>query len=160
VKRARLAALIPLVFVLACSSGPAPTAAPSAPPGSGSPQPIGVCNLIPTMDEIVGKESIDLPAGYTLNDVDRCIWTYGLDPSRYLSLSIAVSSAHQAAIDAFGAGEHVAGLGADARWWPSNRTLSVSSGSDAIQVTLELEPADVSRDLAISIAQAALDGLN
>jgi hypothetical protein len=149
--------LISLVLVAACTSAPAPapTAAPSL---SGSPQPIGVCNLIPTMDQIVGKDSIGLPAGYTLNDVDRCIWTYGLDPSRYLSLSIAANSAHQSAIDAFGPGEQVAGLGEDARWWPSNRTLSVSNGSEAIQVTLELDPADVSKELAISIAQAALDG--
>ncbi len=110
------------------------------------------------MDEIVGMDSIGPPAGYTLNDVDRCLWTYGLDPSRFLTLSIALPEAHPNAIAALGEGEAVAGLGDDARWWPSNSTLSVANGRSTIQVDLELGASDASKDLAISIARAAIDG--
>jgi hypothetical protein len=111
------------------------------------------------MDDIVGKESIGPPAGYTLNDVDRCLWTYGLDPSRFLTLSIALPQAHQDAIAALGEAEIVTGLGDDARWWPSNSTLSVAKGSNTIQVDLKLDASDDSKALAISIAQAAVANL-
>jgi len=112
------------------------------------------------MDEIVGKTAVGPPAGFTVNDVDRCIWTYGLDPSRYLTLSVTGAAAHSNAIQAFGEGEVVPNLGQDARWWPTNETLSVLFGPVNVQVDFEMDEADVSRDLAVQIAQAALANLN
>lgn len=162
-----LAGFLLALAVVACSTAPAPTAVPStAAPVNGpsdgpsdGPTLIGACQLIPEVDEIVGQTSVGPPAGYTLNDVDRCLWTYGLDPSRYVTLSIALAAAHDEAIGALGESESVAELGGDARWWPDNSTLSVLSGGNAVQVTLELEPADNTRELAISIARAAMEGL-
>ncbi|HYI22914.1 MAG TPA: hypothetical protein VEX62_09795 [Candidatus Limnocylindrales bacterium] len=153
-----LATLVVGATLGACTSAPTPTVAPSnGPPGS--PGLIGACQLVPDMDDIVGMDSVGPPAGYTLNDVDRCLWTYGLDPSRYVTLSIALEAVHHQAIGALGESESVADLGRDARWWPSNSTLSVLSGGNAVQVTLELDPADNTRELAIGIAQAAIEGL-
>jgi hypothetical protein len=95
-----------------------------------------------------------------LNDVDRCTWTYEADPARYVTLSVTFAQAHSDAIDAFGEGETIEGLGDDARWWSSNRVLSLVDGPNAIQVGLELDEPQVSKELAVSIAQAALQNLH
>jgi len=111
------------------------------------------------MDNIVGKTAVGPPAGFTLNDVDRCIWTYGLNPSRYLTLSVTAAAAHSEAIQIFGEGEVVPNLGQDARWWPANESLSVLAGPINVQVDFEMDEADASRDLAVRIMQAALANL-
>jgi len=154
-KRGSLILLIVMTLFLvlsACST--------TAPNPSVNPTPIGACVLVPDMDAIVGKSTVGPPGGYTLNDVDRCTWTYELDPSRYVTLSIALKQAHSEAIAALGAGEIVPGLGDDARWWAANHLLSVSTGPSSVQVDLQLNESDVSKDLAVRIAQAALQNLN
>jgi hypothetical protein len=123
------------------------------------PTPLGVCGLVPNMDELVGKTAVDQPGGFTLNDVDTCIWTYALNPSRSVDLSVAAVVAHQAAIDELGDGEQVASLADDARWWAGNRLLSVALDDRAVQVSLKLDDVDSTRDLAVRIAQAAVANL-
>jgi hypothetical protein len=45
-------------------------------------------------------------------------------------------------------------------WWAANRLLSVAAGSEALQVDLQLNDEDNTRDLAVSIAQTALQNLH
>jgi hypothetical protein len=147
-----LMVIVPLLVISACSS--------TTPNPSVNPAPMGVCGLVPNMDELVGQTAVDRPAGFTLNDVDRCTWTYQLDPSRSVGISLAPLVAHDAAIESFGEGEQVAGLGQDARWWASNNLLSVLVEGGTLQVDLQLDEEHVSKELAVSIAQAALQNLN
>jgi hypothetical protein len=139
-----------LLLTVALLAGCRPTPAPT---------PLGVCSLVPNMDQLVGKTSIDRPGGFTLNDVERCLWTYATNPSRSVGVSVAALRGHTGAIEALGDGEIVAGLGDDARWWAGNHLLSLSRGQRSIQVDLELDDADISKELAVSIAQAALQNL-
>jgi hypothetical protein len=111
------------------------------------------------MDTLVGKTALGPPGGFRLNEVDRCIWTYAADPARSVGVSVAPLIAHGAAIDSFGEGETVPGLGEDARWWAASHLLSVATGNEALQVDLQLNDEDNSKDLAASIAQAALQNL-
>jgi hypothetical protein len=112
------------------------------------------------MDEIVGKTAVGEPGAFMLNDVDRCIWTYAHDPARWVTVSLAAKDAHDQAIEAFGEGERVAGLGDDARWWATSGLVSVAVGEESLQVDLELAPEELSKDMATNIAQVALDNLN
>jgi hypothetical protein len=124
-----------------------------------SPTPVGVCGMVSNMDQLVGKTALGEPGAVTINDVDRCLWTYADNPSRWVTVSVSPKSAHDQAIDAFGDGESVDGLGEDARWFASNSLLSVASGDTVVQVDLELDPEDASQDLAVNIARVALDNL-
>jgi hypothetical protein len=146
--RIKVALFLALLLLGACNATVAP-----------SPSPLGACALVPNMDALVGKTALGAPGGFTLNDVNRCIWTYAVDPSRWVTVSVASKTAYDDAIDAFGDGEQVAGLGADALWWAANDVLSVDTGDAALQVDLELDEEDASRDLAVNIARAALDNL-
>lgn len=112
------------------------------------------------MDELVGQTAVGAPGFFTLNDVDRCIWTFATDPARSVGVSVAPLGAHQGAKDSFGGGEAVAGLGDDARWFPGNHLLSVAAGRRALQVDLQLNDSQNTKDLAVSIAQAALPNLH
>jgi len=112
------------------------------------------------MDDLVGKAAVDQPGGFTLNDVDTCIWTYALNPSRSVDLSVAAIAAHQAAIDELGDGEQVPSVGDDARWWSGNRLLSVALEEWVVQVSLKLDEVDSTKDLAVRIAQSAIANLN
>jgi hypothetical protein len=132
------------VICLACGSNTA------------SPTPMGACGLVSNMDALVGKTAIDRPGGYSLNGFDRCTWVYGADPSRYVGVSFGPISGHSGAIDSLGPGEQVSGLGDDARWWAANHLLSVAMGQHSIQVDLQLSEAESNRQLAESIARAAL----
>ena len=145
-----LVALVAVGLITSCSST-------SPPP---VPTPLGVCGLVPNMDDLVGKAAVDQPGGFTLNDVDTCIWTYALNPSRSVDLSVAAIAAHQAAIDELGDGEQVPSVGDDARWWSGNRLLSVALDDRAVQVSLKLDDVDSTKDLAVRIAQAAIANLN
>ena len=138
------------VFVVAaCGSVSTPTASP-----------VAACALIPNMDELVGKAAVGSPGFFTLNNVDRCIWTYATDPARSVGVSVAPLGAHQAAKDNFPANEAVEGLGDDAVWFEGNHLLSVAVGQRALQVDLQLDEGENTRDLAVSIAQAALSNLH
>jgi len=112
------------------------------------------------MDDLVGKAAVDRPGGFRLNDVDKCIWTYALDPSRSVELSVASITAHHEAIDELGDGEQLANVGEDARWWAGNHLLSVALDDRAVQVSLNLDEADSTQDLAVRIAQAAIASLS
>jgi len=141
-------ALVMAAFVVgACSSTPVPT-------------PVGVCALVPNMDDLVGKTAVDNPGGFTLNDVDRCVWSYATNPARSVGVSVGPVRGHGGAIDNLGDGETISGLGEDARWWPANRLLSVAVGDRMLQVDLQLDDADVSKGLAVAIAEVALENLN
>jgi hypothetical protein len=125
-----------------------------------TPVPVDACALVPNMDEIVGRAAVDRPAGFTLNNVDRCVWTYQTDPSRSIGISVSAVAAHTSAIQSLGAGEQVAGFGEEARWWASNRMLSVAIGNRALQVDLQIDDPAGTRELAVSIAQAALANMD
>jgi hypothetical protein len=112
------------------------------------------------MDDLVGKAAVGQPGGFRLNDVDSCIWTYALNPSRSVDVSVAAIAAHQAAINELGDGEQVASVGDDARWWPGNHLLSVALDDRAVQVSLKLDDVDSTKDLAARIAQAAIANLS
>ncbi len=131
--------------------------------GSTAPTPAAAadaCGLVPNMDVIVGRAAIDRPAAFRLNEVDRCVWTYQTDPSRSIGLSLGAVAAHETAIASLGPAEQVAGVGQDARWWPANRLLSVSLGDRAVQVDLQMDDQQAPRELAVSIAQAAIANLD
>jgi hypothetical protein len=154
VRRASCALIGALLAACTSTSTPLPTALPTPPATQ-----IGVCALVPNMDALVGKTAVDRPGSFTLNDVDRCIWTYATDPARSVGVSVGALRGHTSAISSLGGGETVAGLGDDARWWAGNHLLSVSRGQRSMQVDLQLEDASVSRELAVAIAQAALQNL-
>ncbi len=138
------------VFVVAaCGSVSTPTASP-----------VAACALIPNMDELVGKAAVGSPGFFTLNDVDRCIWTYATDPARSVGVSVAPLGAHQAAKDSLPSGETVEGLGEEAIWFEGNHLLSVAANQRAVQVDLQLDEEESTRDLAVSIAQAAVSNLH
>jgi hypothetical protein len=140
-------AVVAGLLVLACNSTPTPT-------------PVGVCALVPDMDALVGKTSLGPPGAFTLNDFDRCLWTYASTPARSVGVSVGAIRGHKGAIDNLGDGEQLTGIGDDARWWAGTHLLSVAVGQRTLQVDLQLDDADVSRDLAVSIAQAALQNLH
>jgi hypothetical protein len=127
---------------------------------SPAPTPMGVCGLVPNMDDLVGKAAVDRPGGFRLNEVDKCIWTYALNPSKSVNVSVASILAHRAAIDELGDGEQLTGLGEDARWWEGNHLLSVALDDQAVQVSLDLDDAESTKDLAVRIAQAAMSNMN
>ena len=87
------------------------------------------------------------------------MWVIARDPSRYIGLSVGPAANHAATIAAFGAGEAVAGLGDDGRWWPAARTLSVALGDRSIQVDLQLDGASATRDRAEAIARQAIEAM-
>lgn len=111
------------------------------------------------MDQLVGRPAIAAPSGFTVEGLDRCIWSYQADPSRYVSLTVGPAQTHASSIDAFGAGESVGGVGQDGRWWPLLRTLSVVDGDRAFQVILTLNEPDAWEELALGIARSVLENL-
>ena len=161
--RAALLGLVALVAV--CCGGPAPSVAPSSRvpaaslPAAARLPAAGPCGLIADVAGAVGREPIASPNAYTIGSTERCMWVVARDPSRYIGLSVGPAANHAASIDAMGDGEPVEGLGDDARWWPAARTLSVAMGDRSIQVDLQLDDAEVTRDLAVQLARQALEGL-
>jgi len=145
----RIVLVAAVCLATACSST-APMPAPTF---------LGVCALVPNMDELVGKSAVADPGGFSLNDVDQCIWTYALNPSRSVNLSVASAAAHAAAISELGDGEQLSGVGDNARWWVGNHLLSVVAGDQAVQVSVNLDEAET-KDLAVRIAQAAISNMN
>jgi hypothetical protein len=135
------------LFVCGCASN------------TGTPAPSGACALVPNIDTLVGRTAIDRPASYNINDVDHCTWVYEADPSRYVGLSLGAISGHSGAIDSLGPGDAVANLGDDARWWPANHLLSFAVGSRSVQVDLELDEAESTRELAEQIGREAVANL-
>jgi hypothetical protein len=133
-----------------CSVQSSPT------PANGS---TAACSLVPDMDQLVGRPQIGSPSGYTIEGKSQCIWTYEADPSQHVSLTVGPVQTHGSSIDAFGAGQSVAGLGDDARWWPQLHGLSVARGDRAFQVNLALDETDASQDLAVSIARSVVEHL-
>ena len=137
------------VVAVACASTATPTQAP-----------VAVCALVPNMDALVGQTSVGAPGFFTLNGLDRCIWTYATDPARSVGVSVAPARAHQGAIDNFGQGETIGGVGDDARWFEGNRLLSILAGQKAVHVDLQLDEGDSTKDLAVAIGAAALANLH
>jgi hypothetical protein len=136
-----------------------PPSPPSAAASAGSVEASNACMLVPDMDALVDKAALAAPAEYRTGPLSRCTWVYGRDPTRSIGVNFGPASGHTDSIASFGQGETIPGLGDDARWWAGNRTLSVSVGSRSFQVDLELDQADVSKDLAIAIARSALQHL-
>ena len=139
--------------VSSTSSGPPPTPSPGASAAS------LVCALVPDMAGVVGREPIAPPDGYSVGGNDRCMWVLGRDPSRYVGVTMGPAANHATTIDALGPGEEVTGLGDGARWWATSRTLSVAVGDRSFQVDLQLDPGDVTQELAVAIARQVLAGL-
>ncbi len=165
----RSASLIAAVFLSAalisgCGSSVAPSASVAASPSAaaaaaaaaGSLQASDACPLVPDMDALVGKTVLVAPTDYRTGPLSRCTWVYGKDPTRNVALNFGPVTGHTDSIANFGPGESVPGLGDDARWWPGTRTLSVAVGPRSFQINLELDQADVSKELAVKIAQSAL----
>jgi hypothetical protein len=150
------------LLVLGCGQSvvtntPTSAASPSSAtvPGA-SLEASNACLLVPDMDTLVGKTALVAPAEYQIGPLSRCTWVYGRDPTRSVGVNFGPVAGHADSITSFGQGEAVPALGDDARWWPGARTLSVSVGPRSFQVNLELDPADVSKELAVSIARSAL----
>lgn len=87
------------------------------------------------------------------------MWVVARDPSRYVGLSVGPAANHAATIDALGDGESVDGIGDDARWWQTARTLSVAVGDRSFQVDLQLNDGEATRELAVALARQALEAL-
>ena len=152
-----VAAVLAFALVAACGST---TASPDPSPAGPVPLPAGgPCSLIPDVAAAVGRAPIASPNTYQLGATQRCMWVIARDPSRYVGLSLGPASNHAATIDALGNGEPVDGLGDDARWWPASRTVSVATGDRSIQLDLRLDDAEATRDVAVTLARMALDGL-
>ena len=145
------------LLAVACATttpSPPPSATPSAGPSAGGP-----CALVPDIASAVGRPPIASPNTYAVGGTERCMWVVARDPSRYVGLSVGPAANHAATIDAFGEGEVVDGMGDDARWWPAGRTLSVAVGDRSLQVDLRLDDAEATRELAVAVAQQALETL-
>ena len=147
---ARAGLLVALIVVVASASCTST---------SPTPAPVDTCALVPNMDELVGHAAVDRPGAFTLNGVERCIWTYATTPARSVGISVANILAHGSAIETLGDGEPVPDLGNDARWWPGNHMLSIALGERSLQVDLQLDAAESTRDLAVQIARAAIERL-
>ena len=145
---ARLVLCLLAVVAFACTSTTTPTYTP-----------VAVCALVPNMDELVGMAAVGPPGFFSLNDVDRCIWSYDTDPARSVGVSVGSLRGHTGAIQNLGQGETAPGLGDDARWYEGNKMLSIAVGQQALQVDLQLEDGDNTKDLALAIAGAALANL-
>jgi hypothetical protein len=146
------------VLAAACaalSTSPASSTGPS--PGASAASL--VCALVPDMAGVVGREPIAAPDGYSVGGNDRCMWVLSRDPSRYVGLTIGPATNHARTIDALGPGDDVAGLGDGARWWATRRTLSVAAGDRSFQVDLQLDPGEVTQELAVAIARQVLASL-
>jgi len=151
--------------VAACGatvSSPEPSSDASVALPSGSPVSLpagGPCGLIPDVAGAVGRAPIASPNPFAVSATQRCIWVVARDPSRFIGLNVGPAANHAATIDAFGDGEAVDGLGDDARWWAAARTLSVAVADRSIQLDLQLDAAEATRDVAEALARQALDGL-
>ena len=143
---AAITALLVLVAATGCGQTP-PSVVPSA------LGPAAVCALVEDMDALVGRTAVAPPGGYTGGTSDRCLWTYGRDPSRYVGVTVGPSALHDETIGVLGAGEAVAGLPADARWWAAARTLSVAWGDRTLQVDVRLDEPIDPRELALGVAE-------
>jgi hypothetical protein len=152
------ASIVLAATIVACGS-PAPTPSIQSPPPSIEASAGSVCAIVADMDALVGRTAAAAPSSYTVGSSERCLWVYVTDPSRYVALTLGEPSSHAATIQSFGDGEVVDGVGDEARWWESNRTLSVLIGERALQVDLQLDDAADPEALAVSIAQAALEQL-
>jgi hypothetical protein len=135
--------------------GPSPATAPgsSLPPGS-------PCSLIPDVASVLGRAPIAAPNSFVVGATQRCMWVMSRDPSRYVGLSVGAAANHAATIDALGDGEAVDGLGDDARWWATARTLSVAVGDLSLQVDLQLDSAEATKELAVDLARHATESLS
>ena len=138
------------------TNSPSPSSATA--PGA-SFEASNACLLVPDMDTVVGKAALVAPAEYQTGPLSRCTWVYGKDPTRSIGVIFGPVVSHTDTIKTFGQGEAIAGLGDDARWWPGNRTLSVAVGPRSFQIDLQLDQADVSKDLAVAIARSAVANL-
>jgi hypothetical protein len=154
-----------LGVVAACGASvtsPRPSSDASALPSVGSFAPLpagGPCALIADVAGAVGREPIASPNGYAVGVTQRCLWVIARDPSRFVGLNVGPAANHALTIDALGDGEVVDSMGDDARWWAAARTLSVVAGDRSIQVDLQLDAAEATRDVAEALARQALDGL-
>jgi hypothetical protein len=151
-------------FLVSCG-GSAPAGSPGAGASTsaavvGSLPPGGACSLIPDIAVVIGRAPIAAPNGYTVGATQRCMWVMSRDPSRYVGLSLGSDANHGATIDALGDGEAVEGLGDDARWWAASRMLSVATGDLSLQVDLQLDPAEATKDLAVELARRATESLS
>jgi len=153
-------ALLAGVAVVAAACGALSTSpASSTGPSPGASAASLVCALVPDMASVVGREPIAPPDGYSVGGNDRCMWVLSRDPSRYVGLTIGPATNHATTIDALGPGDDFAGLGDGARWWASSRTLSVAAGDRSFQVDLQLDPDEVTQELAVAIARQVLASL-
>ena len=143
-------------------TSPQPSSDASAVPSSGSAvalPPGGPCGLIADVAAAVGRAPIASPNPRAVGATQRCLWVVARDPSRFVGLNVGPAANHAATIDALGDGEAVEGLGDDARWWAAARTLSVAIGDRSIQLDLQLDDAEATRDVAEALARQALEGL-
>ena len=146
-------------LILAGCAGPLTPTTPPTPVASPSALALEVCALVPDMDAIVGLAAKAPPSGFTIGQVDRCLWVYDTDPSRYVGVSVAPLGAHAAGVEAFGDGDSIDSLGDDARWWSTTQTLSVAIGDRSFQVDIRLAQADAAQDLAVAVARRVLERL-
>ena len=157
----RLAGAMLAVFAVAALAGcgtttpvPGQTALASVVLPAGGP-----CALVADVASAIGRAAIASPNAYAVGATERCMWVIARDPSRYVGLSVGPAANHASTIDAFGEGNAVAALGDDARWWPAARTLSVAIGDRSIQVDLQLDAAEATRERAAALARQALEAL-
>ena len=149
----RLAVVLTALLVAFVACG-APPGSPSASVAS-----VAACSLVPDMDEAVGRTAVAPASGFEVGGRNRCTWVYANDPARYVGLTSGARTNHDDAVGAFGPGEVVPGLGDDARWWPNTRTMSVAIGERSVQVDLQLEAGEATRELAVDIATRAVGRL-
>jgi hypothetical protein len=156
---------VAVAVVAACGAtvtSPEPSSEATAVAPSGAPAPLpagGPCGLIADVAAAVGRVPISSPNPRAVGATQRCLWVVARDPSRFVGLNVGPAANHAASIDALGDGEVVDGLGDDARWWAAARTLSVAVGDRSIQLDLQLDDAEATRDLAEALARQALEGL-
>jgi hypothetical protein len=147
-----------VVAVVGCGSpAPSPSLVASGAVASGSVR--AACDLVPDVGSAIGREPIASPNGYSIDGNERCLWVVSRDPSRYVGLTMGPSANHAATIDALGEGERIDDLGDDGRWWPTSRVLSVAVGDRSFQVDLQLDPAEATKELAVTLARQVVASL-
>jgi hypothetical protein len=158
VRRLVRAGLAAGLLAACATNAPSPNPSRQVPASAATPAG-GPCTLIADFAGAVGRAPIASPNAFAVGATERCMWVIARDPSRYIGLSVGPAANHAATIDAFGEGEAVAGLGDDARWWAAARTLSVALGDRSIQIDLQLDAAEATRERAVALARQALEAL-
>lgn len=158
--------LVGLFFVGCTALNPTPTVMFVTPhPSFGG----DACSLVPYVASIIGSP---LPRGTPIagnvDGISVCSWLLGANPPEGVGINVTVPEkfdAWKARYDGLEPATQVIGLGSEAWFWPvvtqasSNSYLIVRTPSYAIHIGVSVGDHSRDRDVAVAVAQSALERL-